>query len=668
MTEAAADELDILTTSVGRLLIQQAYGSLLDRLDFDGRLHIKVTLDPSYGVSVAEQDETVRWLEALPATDSRISSVEIARFPRNVGLQRALTVLLAMGRSRHALHFEDDWRVTGTIAPRRLIGAMQALGAGMIALTSPTAAARGTFDRPGEHSRAEVGGIGYKRLRPPSWAADYLPLHPHLHDAAIWPRLYLEALALDDDPARCPDERVREHVRIHKLHDRCPVWWTEDLLAEDIGRAWAAGRAVGKQIGPDRLSAAAALPSTARQLPLARSQSYGARAEAAVPGGSQTFMKRACNFPADFPRFIDKGEGPWVWDVDGNAYVDLIGGLGVLALGHAPPLVSAAVSSQLGRGTYHSLPVLAEVEAAERLARATGRDCSIRFFKSGADACSAALRLARAVTGRTLVASTGYHGFHDQFMAGTPGVPAPLAADIVTIDPFETEGPAALETLIATRGAELATYILALPYDRVLPPERARAIETLVRSAGALFVMDEMVTGFRLGHAGASEMLGLTPDARCYGKALAAGMPLAALAVEARHAEVMAALHVSTTYGGETLSLAAAGAAIDHYAAIDLPARFAALGHALQDGINARAEALGLAPVLVGYPAIPWLTLAEGEVEHRRRARPFQAAAARRGVLVAERSNFVNAAQDAALIEDVVERLGDALEEAVRQW
>jgi aminotransferase MxcL len=223
-------------------------------------------------------------------------------------------------------------------------------------------------------------------------------------------------------------------------------------------------------------------------------------------------------------------------------------------------------------------------------------------------------------------------------------------------------------------GETLAAYVLALPYDRPLSPERGHAIQALVRGAGALFVMDEMVTGFRLGHAGASEALGLAPDARCYGKALAAGMPLAALAVEARHAETMAALHVSTTYGGETLSLAAAAAAIEHYAAIDhyavidLPDRLAALGNALRDGLNARATALGLAPVLTGYPAIPWLTLAKDDTEHRRRTRLFQAAAARRGVLVAERSNFVNAAQDSALIWDVVERLGGALEEAVRQW
>lgn len=668
MADAAASELDILTTSVGRLLIQQAYGSLLDQLDFDGRLHVKATIDPSYGVSAREQDETVRYLEALPAADPRIASVEIARFPRNVGLQRALSVLLAMGRSRHALHFEDDWRVTERIDAAALIAAMRRLGAGMIALTSPTAAARGTFDRPDEHMRTEIAGQGFKRLRAPSWAADYLPLHPHLHDAAMWPRLYLEALALDDDPARCPDERVREHVRNHRLHDRCPVWWTEALLVEDIGRAWAAARGVGKDIGPDRPAPVAALPAGSATLPLARSRSYAARAEAVIPGGSQTFMKRACNFPADFPRLLDKGAGPWVWDVDGNCYVDLIGGLGVLALGHAPPLITAAVSSQLGRGTYHSLPTLVEVEAAERLVGAVGGGVGVRFFKTGADACSAAVRLARALTGRTLIASTGYHGFHDAFAAGTPGVPPALSADLATIDPFATQGPAAIETLIATQGEALAAYVLALPYDRVLPPERARAIEALVRGAGGLLVMDEIVTGFRLGHAGASEALGLDPDARCYGKALAAGMPLAALAVAARYAEAMAALHVSTTYGGETLSLAAASAAIDHYAAIGLADRLAGLGVLLREGVNARAEALGLPPVLTGYPAIPFLSLAEGDDQHRRRARFFQAAAARRGVLLAERVNFVNAAQDEAFIADVVRRLGDALEEAMALW
>jgi hypothetical protein len=465
MTDTQLKELDVLTTSVGRQLLEQSYGSLFASLDFDGLLNVKVTIDPTYGVAEHEIDTTVRYIQRLREVDRRVAGLEFIRFPRNVGLQRALTVLLAMGRSRYALYFEDDWRVMATIRVNALVEAVDSLGAGMIALTSPTVAAHGTFERVGEYTAARVCGMGVKRLRSPSWATDYLPLHPHIHDATVWPALYLQALALDDDPMRCPDERVREYVRIHALHDRCPVWWTDDILVEDIGRAWAAARRVAKNIGPDSIRADVLLPDPRRTfaaLPLARSSAYAARAAAVIPGGAQTFMKRPIHFPEAFPKVLDKGAGPYVWDADGNAYVDLIGGLGVLSLGHAPSLITAAVASQLQRGTYHSLSTVCEVEAAEKLAKAC-RSGGVRFFKSGAEACSAAVRLARAATGRRLIASTGYHGCHDQFMAGTPGVPEGLAANLVTVDPFNAEGPNALEAIIARQGERLAGYILALP-------------------------------------------------------------------------------------------------------------------------------------------------------------------------------------------------------------
>jgi len=676
MSDTSPRELDILTTSVGRMLVTESYGSLLASLDFDGPLNVKVTIDPTYGVEAREIDATARYLNSLPKLDTRIAGVELVRFPRNVGLQRALTVLLGLGRSRYALYFEDDWRALGIIRVRALAEAMTSLHAGMIALRSPTVAARGTFEREREHTATTIGGMGFKRLQSPSWAADYLPLHPHIHDAAIWPAIYLQALALDDDPWRCPDERVREYVRNNALHDRCPVWWTDELLVEDIGRAWAATRRIEKNIGPQPAQTVPGLPELCSvtegrnrivRLDLARSAAYAHRAARVIPGGTQTFMKRPMHFPEAFPKMLDKGSGAYAWDVDGNTYIDMIGGLGALSLGYAPTLVSAAVASQVGRGSYHSLPTLCEVEAAEKLSTACGGG-GVRFFKSGADACSAAIRLARAATGRSLIASTGYHGCHDQFMVGTPGVLPEQATHFVTIDPFATDGPNALETVIARSGDRLAAYLLALPYDRVLSVERARALETATKRAGALLIFDEIVTGFRLGYCGAAEMLGSTTDARCFGKALAAGMPLAALVLNERLDLLMSELPISTTNGGETLSLATAIACIDHYARIGLHNRLAELGRLLRESLNARATELGLPPVMRGYPQIPWLDLHAEAGEHLRRARLLQAAAARRGVLLAERINFVNAAQDETLIAEVADRIGSALAEVAGAW
>jgi glutamate-1-semialdehyde 2,1-aminomutase len=132
--------------------------------------------------------------------------------------------------------------------------------------------------------------------------------------------------------------------------------------------------------------------------------------------------------------------------------------------------------------------------------------------------------------------------------------------------------------------------------------------------------------------------------------------------------ELMAELHISTTYGGETLSLATAIAAIDHYRAIRLHEHLGALGSLFRDRVNQRAAAAGLPAVVRGYPQIPWLVLDSDPDAHRARARQLQAAAAERGVLIGERVNFVNAAQDEALILDVTDRIGAALDEVCRTW
>jgi hypothetical protein len=245
-------ELDILTTSVGRQIIQETYVSLLDKLDFDGRLHVGVVIDPAYSVHDDEMRATTAWLEGLPGLDTRIASVEIHCFRSNVGLQRAVVTLLSMARARYCLYLEDDWRCLGPVQPQMLIGALRVLDAGMIALTSPTAAANGTFERTQDAVAVEAAGVPLFRLQPSSWAYDYMPLHPHLHDARRWPATYVQGLMEDDTPSRCPDERVREWVRRNRLHDRCPVYWTRHILFEDIGRAWLASRNMAKDIAPGR--------------------------------------------------------------------------------------------------------------------------------------------------------------------------------------------------------------------------------------------------------------------------------------------------------------------------------------------------------------------------------------------------------------------------------
>ncbi|MGJ5079301.1 aminotransferase class III-fold pyridoxal phosphate-dependent enzyme [Bradyrhizobium sp. HKCCYLS3013] len=661
-------DLDILTTSVGRSLIQQTYRSLLDNLEFDGRLHVGVVIDPAYGVDEAEISETQAWLEGLARVDARIGSVEVRRFQRNVGLQRAVVTLLSMARARYCLYLEDDWRCLGPVRPRSVVGALKALDAGMIALTSPTAAAHGTFERTAEAIPVEAGGLALFRLQSPSWAHDYMPLHPHIHDARRWPATYLQALMEEDTPSRCPDERVREWVRRNGMHHRCPVYWTNDILFEDIGRDWLAARTLAKDIAPARTHRALPKkpgPSASH----ARSLSYHDRALKVIPGETQTFMKRRLNFPASgFPVFIDDGDGPFVWDVDGNGYIDMIAGLGALSLGHNHPAVTTAIEAQALKGLIHSLPTVAELEAAEQLSQVFPATPLVRFFKNGGDATAAAIRLARAQTGRDVFLSGGYHGCNDMFMTGSPGVPAALAGLHHPIDPFARSGPDSIEDAFDAHRGRIAALILALPYHRIIDRERLHEIQALVRAEGALLIMDEIVTCFRFPGGSASAHFGLDPDAMCWGKSLGAGVPIAALTMKSEHGPAMATLHISATHGGDALSLAVCRSALAYYRSTNYPNRMVEAGKALADTVNEIAQHARLGSVVHGHPAMPYFRLADDRSHHVSRMRRLQTFAASHGVLLREDVNFVTDGFSPDIVDVAARRIGAALLDCVGEF
>jgi aminotransferase MxcL len=348
-----------------------------------------------------------------------------------------------------------------------------------------------------------------------------------------------------------------------------------------------------------------------------------------------------------------------VWDVDGNCYLDFIAALGAASLGHAHPLVTAAIRGNVARGVLLSLPTHLEIEAAECVTSIVPNAEQVRFLKTGADACSAAVRLARLITGREAIATCGYHGWHDLFTPGTPGVgPAPSLA----FDPF-AEG--SLEAVLAAH--RVACVLLALPYDRVMTRERMQHLATLSRESGALFILDEVVTGFRLAPGGAQEFFGVDADLVCLSKGLGAGMPIAAVAGARRHMERFAELHVSTTYGGELLSLAVTIAVLNHYRSSGYAERIASLGMRFAEAVNTRAADLGLAPVVRGYAPIPCLRFAGDEPRHQECARLFVAEAARRGVLFRRDVNFITGAHSEEDIDFAAAACGRALDQVARR-
>ena len=325
------------------------------------------------------------------------------------------------------------------------------------------------------------------------------------------------------------------------------------------------------------------LPGPAGDAP--RSTEWFERARRVTPGGVNSPV-RAFNAVGGTPRFMVRGEGAWLTDADGQEYVDLICSWGPMLLGHAHPEVVAAVSEAVARGTSYGTPTRSEVELAEEIVARTPVD-RVRLVSSGTEATMSAIRLARGFTGRELVVKFAgcYHGHVDSLLAeagsglathavpGTPGVPAG-STDATLVLPYND--PAAVEKAFAERGSEIAAVITeASPGNMgVVPPQPGfnALLSRLCGEHGALFVSDEVMTGFRVsaqgqwGRDGAVE--GWVPDLMTFGKVMGGGFPAAAFG---GRAEVMAMLSpdgpvyqagtlsgnpIATTAGLTTLRLA----------------------------------------------------------------------------------------------------------------
>jgi glutamate-1-semialdehyde aminotransferase len=288
------------------------------------------------------------------------------------------------------------------------------------------------------------------------------------------------------------------------------------------------------------------------------------RARRVIPAWTQTLSKNPTQWVQGIaPTYVARAEGAHVWDVDGNRYVDFPMALGPVILGHADPRVNAAIAAQLPDGITYTLPHPIEIEVAERVVeRVPGAD-RVRFAKTGSDATSAAMRLARAVTGRDHVLVGGYHGWHDWYIATTTrDLGVPRAVRELT-GSFAYGDLDALDAALATQGGDTAAVILE-PSGATRPPAGyLEAVRDRTHAAGALLVFDEIITGFRLGPGGAQERYGVLADLACFGKALGNGMPISAIAGRAELMDVLEDVFFSGTHGGEALSLAAARATLD---------------------------------------------------------------------------------------------------------
>ncbi len=335
------------------------------------------------------------------------------------------------------------------------------------------------------------------------------------------------------------------------------------------------------------------LPEIPRKL--AASSAWAARAARVVPGSSQTFSKGPTQFvPGVAPSFLVRGEGARVWDVDGNRYLDVAMALGPMILGYNDRDVNAAVCEQLKAGAVFSLPHPLEVELSEMLTALIPCAEMVRFGKNGSDVTTGAVRLARAVTGRALIATSGYHGWQDWTIGTTTrrrGVPE--AVRKLTF-PFEYNQLDSLKRIFAEHPGAVAAVILE-PVG-VEPPEGRflEAVRALTQREGALLIFDEVLTGFRFDLGGAQKHFGVIPDLACFGKAMANGLPLSALVGRRALMRHFEEVFFSFTFGGETLSLAAAKATLEKMVRCNVVPQLWAAGKRIQAGYNVLARECGL--------------------------------------------------------------------------
>lgn len=336
------------------------------------------------------------------------------------------------------------------------------------------------------------------------------------------------------------------------------------------------------------------------------------RALKVIPLGSQTFSKSLTQYPFGVsPYFIVRGKGSHVWDADGNEYVDFINALASVTLGYNDPDVTAAVRSQLDQGVIFSLPHPIEMEVAERIVDMVPCAEMVRFGKNGSDATSGAIRLARAHTGRERVAVCGYHGWQDWYIGSTArhrGVPQ-ATRDLT--HSFVYNDAASLEQLLLEHLGEFAAVILE-PMNVAEPQQDfLDAVARLARQHGALLVFDETITGFRYANGGAQEYFGVTPDLATFGKGLANGYPVSAVAGRRELMKLMEEIFFSFTFGGETLSLAASAATLDKLRRENVCARIAAQGEKLIAGVQERIARHGVGEFvsIVGHPSWSFLIL-----------------------------------------------------------
>ena len=346
-----------------------------------------------------------------------------------------------------------------------------------------------------------------------------------------------------------------------------------------------------------------------------RSDELRRRLRDVVPGGAHTYAKGDDQYPEHLAPIIERGRGSHVWDVDGNEYIEYGSGLRAVALGHAEPRVVRAAGAAMENGTNFVRPSVFEIEAAEEFLGLVGAGDMVKFAKNGSDVTTAAVRLARAATGRDMVAicrDQPFFAVDDWFIGSTPmhaGIPTPIRELTASFAYNDVE---AVERLFSEHHDRIACVVLEPAGVEEPRGDYLRILRDLCDRHGAILVFDEMITGFRWHLRGAQHLYGVRAHLSCFGKALGNGFAVAALVGDRELMELGGFDHdrdrvflLSTTHGAETHALAAAIEVMRIYETEGVVERLRERGETLRGRLRPEIERLGLTAhvLLLGHPA-----------------------------------------------------------------
>ena len=359
--------------------------------------------------------------------------------------------------------------------------------------------------------------------------------------------------------------------------------------------------------GGTRMNQSPQTPSMIKPRILAKSEEFWKRACKVTPAGTQCYSHGPTQFVGGAsPKFIVRGKGCTVWDVDGNEYLDLTSGGYPSILGYAYEPVNDAVRKQMECGTLFPMMHPLEVEVAELLTETIPCAKVTRFAKNGSDVTAMAVRAARSFTKREKIACCGYHGIHDWYISTTTrndGIPK---FNSLLTHPFEYNNIESLKKIFDDNPGQIAGVIMEAV--QLTPPKDGflEKVKKLAHENGALLIFDEVITGFRFGMGGAQEYFGVVPDLACFGKSMSNGYPLSALT---GREDIMRVFEKNTffssTYGGETTTLAAGKATINELRDRKVHPFLWQQGEKLKDGFNKIAREHGMHEHVecIGYPA-----------------------------------------------------------------